>query len=169
MRIRGGGPDDASTMLAMLDGAVAWLAASGRTGQWGSEPWSDDPRRVERITGIARDDEIWVAELDGRPAGVMAVAPGPPSYVEAVHEPELYITLLVTDRAFAGRGVGRALIGKARDEAQAKGAALLRVDCYAGDDGKLVGYYRGHGFQTDAEFTVGDWPGHVLSQRVDGT
>ncbi len=110
-------------MLAMLDGAVARLAANGRTGQWGSRPWSEDPRRVERITGIARDDEIWVAEVDGRPAGVMAVAPHPPRYVDPIDEPELYITLLVTDRAFAGHGVGGALIAKAKDEARAKAPA----------------------------------------------
>ncbi|NVI92638.1 GNAT family N-acetyltransferase [Actinomadura sp. BRA 177] len=164
--IRRGGPGDAPLMLAMLDGAVAWLAANGRTGQWGSEPWSEDPRRVERITGIARDDEIWVAEVDGRPAGVMAVAPHPPRYVDPIDEPELYITLLVTDRAFAGHGVGGALIAKAKDEARAKGAGLLRVDCYAGGDGQLVQYYRRHGFAPVAEFTVGDWPGQLLSQQV---
>lgn len=165
-RIRRGGPGDAPLMLAMLDGAVAWLAANGRTGQWGSEPWSRDPRRVERITGIARDDEIWVAEVDGRPAGVMAVAPRPPSYVAPIDEPELYITLLVTGRAFAGHGVGGALIGKARDEARAKGADLLRVDCYGGGDGRLVEYYRRNGFEPVAQFRVGDWPGRLLSQRV---
>ncbi|MFA1544481.1 GNAT family N-acetyltransferase [Actinomadura monticuli] len=165
--IRGGGPADAPLLLAMLDGAVAWLAANGRTGQWGAEPWSGDPRRVERITGIARDDEIWVAEVDGRPAGAMAVAPRPPSYVDPAGEPELYITLLVTDRAFAGLGVGGALIAKARDEARAKGAALLRVDCYGGGDGRLVEYYRRNGFEPVAEFRVGDWPGRLLSQRVE--
>jgi GNAT superfamily N-acetyltransferase len=168
MRIRKGGPEDAPVMMAMLDGAVAWLAANGRTGQWGSEPWSDDPRRVERIAGIARDDEIWVAEVDGRPAGVMAVAPGPPHYVDPIDEPELYITLLVTDRAFAGHGVGAALIGKAKHEARAKGAGLLRVDCYGGGDGRLVGYYRRHGFEPASDFMVGDWPGKLLSQRVEG-
>ncbi|MGI5320748.1 GNAT family N-acetyltransferase [Actinomadura nitritigenes] len=167
MEIRSGGPDDVPVIMAMLDGAVAWLASSGRTGQWGAEPWSRDPRRVERITGIARDDEILVAEADGRPAGVMAVAPGPPSYVGAADEPELYITLLVTDRAFAGRGVGAALIGEARRLAGARGAGLLRVDCYGGGDGRLVEYYRRQGFATVAEFMVGDWPGQVLSQRVD--
>ncbi|TYB40037.1 GNAT family N-acetyltransferase [Actinomadura chibensis] len=166
MRIRRGGPDDAPAMLAMLDGAVAWLAANGRTGQWGSAPWSEDPRRVERISGIARDDEVWVAEVDGRPAGVLATAPGPPHYVEPVDEPELYITLLVTDRAFAGRGVGGALIGKAGDEARAKGIDLVRVDCYAGGDGRLVEYYRGHGFEPVGELMVGAWPGRVLSRRV---
>ncbi|HEY8478568.1 MAG TPA: GNAT family N-acetyltransferase [Spirillospora sp.] len=166
MRIRQGGPADAPVMLAMLDGAVAWLTAQGRSGQWGTKPWSNDPRRVERITGIARDDEIWVAEADGRPAGVMAVSPGPPHYVDPVDEPELYITLLVTDRAFAGRGVGSALIAKAREEARAKGAGLLRVDCYGGGDGRLVEYYRRHGFEPIAEFSVSGWPGRLLAQRI---
>lgn len=138
MEIRRGGAADAPIMLAMLDGAVAWLAARGRTGQWGDRPWSDDPRRVERITEIARGDEIWVAEVRGRPAGVMALSPEPMHYVAPADEPELYIKLLVTDRAFAGRGVGRALIGKAADEARARGVGLLRVDCYGGGDGRLV-------------------------------
>lgn len=166
MRIRRGGPGDAPLMLAMLDGAVAWLAANGRTGQWGSEPWSRDPSRVERIGAIARDDELWVAEVDGGPAGVMAVSSGPPRYVEPIDEPELYITLLVTGRAFAGHGVGSALIAKAKDEARAKGAGLLRVDCYRGDDRRLVEYYQRNGFEPVAEFTVGDWPGQLLSQQV---
>lgn len=167
IEIRSGGPADAPLMLAMLDGAVAWLAARGRTGQWGSEPWSDDPRRVERIEGIARDDELWVGQVDGRPAGVMAVAPHPTPYVDPAGEPELYITLLVTDRAFAGHGVGSALIAKAKDEARARGVSLLRVDCYGGGDGRLVEYYRRNGFEPVAEFTVGDWPGRLLAQRVE--
>lgn len=167
MEIRRGGAADAPTMLGMLDGAVAWLTANGRSGQWGTEPWSQDPRRVERITGIARDDEIWVAEVEGRPAGVMAVSPGPPHYVDPIDEPELYITLLVTDRAFAGLGVGGALIGKAKDEARAKGVGLLRVDCYNGGDGRLVRYYTRNGFEPVAEFSVGGWPGRLLAQRID--
>jgi GNAT superfamily N-acetyltransferase len=166
MEIRRGGPDDVPVIMAMLDGAVAWLAGNGRTGQWGAEPWSRDPGRVGRISGIARDDELLVAEEDAGPAGVMAVAPRPPSYVGAVDEPELYITLLVTDRAFAGHGVGGTLIGEAKRLARARGAGLLRVDCYGGGDGRLVEYYRRQGFEAVAEFTVGDWPGRLLSQRV---
>ena len=166
MEIRRGGAADAPIMLAMLDGAVAWLAARGRTGQWGDRPWSDDPRRVERITEIARGDELWVAEVPGRPSGVVALLPEPRHDVAPADEPELYIKLLVTDRAFAGRGVGRALIGKAADEARARGVELLRVDCYGGGDGRLVDYYRRNGFEAVAEFTVGDWPGRLLARRV---
>ncbi|WP_131739586.1 GNAT family N-acetyltransferase [Actinomadura roseirufa] len=166
MEIRKGGTDDVPAMMAMLDGAVEWLVARGRSGQWGTEPWSARPERVERITGIARTDDIRVAEVDGRPAGVLALSATPPHYVEAAGEPELYITLLVTDRAFAGHGVGGALIGTALDEARAAGVDLVRVDCYGGGDGRLVEYYRRHGFEPAAEFAVGDWPGRLLTQRV---
>lgn len=166
MEIRSGGTADVPVIMAMMDGAVRWLAENGRTGQWGSEPWSASPGRVDRITGIARTDDIWVAEVDGRPAGIMAVSPRPPRYVDTAGEPELYITLLVTDRAFAGHGVGGALIAKVRDEARSRGVDLVRVDCYGGDDGRLVEYYRGKGFEPVAEFKVGEWPGRLLSQRV---
>lgn len=45
-RIRPGGEDDVPAVLALLDGAVAWLVARGRPGQWGVDPLSANPRRV---------------------------------------------------------------------------------------------------------------------------
>lgn len=166
MEIRRGGLADAPAVLGMMDQAVAWLAANGRSGQWGSQPWSSTRRGMERITAIARDDTLWIAEVDGGPAGAMATSPVPPTYVPAADEPELYVTLLVTARSAAGLGVGGALLGHARRQAERSGVHLLRVDCYAGGGGGLVDYYRRNGFTSVEEFSVGDWPGCLLSQRV---
>jgi len=166
MRIRQGGPDDAAAIMAMLDGAVAWLAENGRSGQWGTEPFSTLPQRVESIAERTRTDSIWIAEIDGSPAGAMATSPKPVPYVDAADEPELYVTLLVTGRAFSGNGVGAALLAHARDEARRRGAGLVRVDCYAGGGGRLVAYYRRNGFTPVETFSVGEWPGQVLSLRV---
>ncbi|WP_242902493.1 GNAT family N-acetyltransferase [Actinomadura terrae] len=166
MEIRRGGMGDVPTIMAMFDAAVAWLVANGRPDQWGTEPWSADPRKVERITGIARTNDIWIAELDGRPAGVLAVGSAPPSYVDAADEPELYVNLLLTARDATGRGVGGALLGKARDEARAWGVGLMRVDCYAGGGGPLVDYYRRHGFEPVRTVEVNESPVQVLAQRV---
>ncbi|MFB4318891.1 GNAT family N-acetyltransferase [Actinomadura sp. 21ATH] len=166
MEIRQGGADDAPVMLAMLDGAVAWLASRGRTGQWGATPWSTDPARAGRVRDIARTDDVRIAYAGGRPAGAMALSAGPPRYIEPVDEPEVYVTLLVTDRAHAGRGVGSALLRHAREEALRRGAALLRVDCYAGDDGRLVEYYTANGFARDRTFSVDGWPGQLLTRRL---
>lgn len=164
--IRSGGPDDAPAILAMLDEAVAWLAANGRSGQWGAEPFSQIPRRVASITDQTRTDTIWIAESGGRPVGAMATSPHPMPYVDPADEPELYVTLLVTSRAFAGRGVGSGLLAHARAEARRRGVGLVRVDCYAGSGGALVGYYVRNGFTPVSAFNVGDWPGQLLSLRV---
>ncbi|MER6824715.1 GNAT family N-acetyltransferase [Streptosporangium sp. NPDC000563] len=165
MIIRDGHLGDVPAVLAMFDGAVAWLTSLGRTGQWGSEPFSADAARVERITSWATSGGMRVAELDGRPAGCLVVGPAMP-YVAPAPEPELYIQGLVVDPRFHGRGVGAALLERARAEAAGLGIALVRVDCYAGDDGRLVAYYESQGFTRTESFKVGDWPGQVLESRL---
>jgi GNAT superfamily N-acetyltransferase len=82
----------------------------------------------------------------------------------------VYVNLLVTERSYAGHGVGGRLLGYARELARERGVGLVRVDCYAGEDRALVGYYESRGFTATDPFTVrqpsGPWPGQVLAQRV---
>lgn len=66
--IRQGGEEDVPAILALLDGAVEWLVANGREGQWGTEPWSARPKAVERVRELARTGTPWIAEIDGAPA-----------------------------------------------------------------------------------------------------
>ncbi|WP_249374868.1 GNAT family N-acetyltransferase [Streptomyces sp. I05A-00742] len=164
--IRKGGVDDLPAILAMLDGAVEWLTSQGRTGQWGSEPWSSRPSTVKKVRDILETGTPWLAEVDGVPVGTLTLATEPTPYIDPVDEPEMYIQLLVTDRRHKGRGIGSALLEHAVAETRRRGVDLLRVDCYAGDDGQLVAYYRGQGFVPTETFTVGEWPGQLLEQRV---
>jgi GNAT superfamily N-acetyltransferase len=164
--IRQGGEEDVPAVLALLDGAVEWLVANGREGQWGTEPWSARPKAVERVRELARTGTPWIAEIDGVPAGTITLRQQSQDYVPPADEPEVFIHLLVTDRRHAGRGVGAALLAHAVAETRRLGIGLLRVDCYAGSDGRLVDYYRRNGFEPVQPFTVGDWPGQLLAQRV---
>jgi hypothetical protein len=41
-------PADLDPLLALTDSVVAWLAARGRSGQWGSAPLSADPGLRDR-------------------------------------------------------------------------------------------------------------------------
>jgi GNAT superfamily N-acetyltransferase len=172
MKIRTGGPGDAASVLALLDAAVAWLVERGRTGQWGTEPWSARPAAVAHVDRYTREFLTRIAEVDGRPAGVCVLAEEPQEYAPPVDEPELYIRLLVTDRALSGSGVGAALVEDARAEARRRGVRLLRVDCYRrGEDRALVRQYEALGFTATAQFTVErpgrePWPGQVLEQRL---
>ncbi len=171
MKIRTGGPADAADIIALLDTAIAWLAAQGRTGQWGSRPWSVRPAAVQRVHDYARDHLVRIAEdAEGGTVGACVLAEVPPAYATPVAERELYVRNLVTDRARSGSGIGAALIADAVAEARRRGIGLLRVDCYAGDDRRLVGRYRELGFtETDAfevEQPDGPWPGQILEIRI---
>ncbi|MEU2615920.1 GNAT family N-acetyltransferase [Micromonospora sp. NPDC007271] len=171
LTIRPGGPDDAATVLRLLDVATAWLAERGRTGQWGTEPASADPRRIAQADAWATGGGLYLAMLGDTAAGALVVGAAT-DYVPPATEPELYVNLLVTDRTHAGHGIGARLLAYAAELARDRGLGLLRVDCYGGDDRALVRFYEGCGFTATDPFTVSrpgrdPWPGQVLERRVD--
>ena len=146
MTIRAGSVADLDAVMTLMDDAVAWLVSQGRTGQWGTEPWSCFPERIEHFRKDLEQCDLWLAEIDGVPVGAMILGSEPMPYVQPIEEPEFYVRLLVTGSAYRGRGIGQALIDKARDEAKTAGIDLIRVDCYAGDDAKLPAQYVRLGF-----------------------
>ncbi|RKN39327.1 GNAT family N-acetyltransferase [Micromonospora endolithica] len=167
---RQGGPADAPTVLRLLDDATAWLGARGRTGQWGAEPASTDPRRVAQADAWAAGGGLWLAMIGDRAVGALVVGAAT-AYVPPPTEPELYVNLLVTDRAYAGRGIGGRLLAHAARLARDRGVRLVRVDCYAGDDQALVRWYERQGYTPTDRFTVpregrSPWPGQVLTRRL---
>ncbi|MFC8720720.1 GNAT family N-acetyltransferase [Kitasatospora sp. NPDC057198] len=133
---------------------------------------------AENLVLIAEPDEGPDAGPDGRPDGGPAPAPlgicvladRAPDHLPPAGEPELFVRWLVTDPAHRGAGVGAALVAEARRRARAQGIGLLRVDCYAGGDGRLVAQYERLGFTRTAAFTedrlTGPWPGRLLEQRT---
>lgn len=125
-------------VLEFIDEAVEWMVARGNTVQWGAEPWSGQPKQVARITDMVDRHDLWVAEVDGAPVGVLIVSGEPASYVRPADEPELYVNLLLVSRRRAGAGIGVRLLDFARTQATARGITLVRLDCYAGGDAPLV-------------------------------
>ncbi|HEX6352826.1 GNAT family N-acetyltransferase [Actinophytocola sp.] len=166
MRIRSGDAADVPALMAMFDEAVAWMVARGNTEQWGTQPWSSQPEKVEAIRKRVEETDLWIAELDGTPVGALITHDVPPAGVEPVDEPELYVRLLLTSRQYAGREIGARLLAYTRSLAVEQGVTLVRVDCYRGGDGSLVRYYERNGFVPTHPFTVGTWPGQVLEHRI---
>jgi GNAT superfamily N-acetyltransferase len=176
MRIRPGGPDDIAAVLALGDEAVAWMNARGNTQQWGTAPWTGSQAREAAVRDQAHGGGMRIAEdHDGTAPGTtvlgaLVITEIPAAYVPAVAERELYVNLLLVSRRHSGQGVGAALIGHAKQEAAARGIGLIRVDCWAGEDGSLVRVYERYGFSRVQEFTValpaGAWPGMLLAMRL---
>ena len=172
IHVRTGGPADAPAVLEMLDGAVAWMNARGNTEQWGTTPYSRKPAGVERVQRYTTEQEPFIAEIGsgGVPVAVgclvLGDGPSPQMPIAAAGEPERYVRLLVSDRAYAGLGIGAVLLDRAAEEARRAGVALLRVDCWAGGGGDLVAFYKRNGFTDVGRFAHGTWPGAVLERRL---
>ncbi|HEX4790230.1 MAG TPA: GNAT family N-acetyltransferase [Actinospica sp.] len=172
MQIRIAEAADAAPVLAMFDGIMEWLVAQGRTAQWGTKPWSQRHDLVTRVEARIGRGELRVAEdADGAVLGVISLSERCAEYVSPPPEPELFVNLLGTSRLAKGRNVGGALLEEARAEARRRGLRLLRVDCFAGDDGRLRDWYLSQGFAAVEPFTVRrpgqpDWPGMLLAQPV---
>jgi GNAT superfamily N-acetyltransferase len=169
-QIRGGRPEDVPAVLELLDGAVEWLVSLGRTDQWGTQPLSSYPRRVALTEEQARNGQLHLAVDGDRVVGALGVGDAA-GHAPPAAEPELYVTLLVTRRAYRGTGIGGLLLDHARRLARERGVGLLRVDCFASEDRALVGYYERQGFTATDRFEVplpsGQvWQGQVLAQRL---
>jgi GNAT superfamily N-acetyltransferase len=165
-RIRTGSAADAPAVVGLFDEAVAWLVARGQEGQWGTTPWSQRPELVARTHAWARGDGLRIAQEDGdaTPLGALVLGAHPP-HVEPIDEPEAYVEALVTSRAHAGRRIGAQLLAAAAEEARDTGAAVLRVDCWAGAP-PLVAWYERQGFRRSGRFDVRGWIGQVFTMRL---
>ena len=165
VRIRPGTAADAPRVLALFDEAVAWLVARRQPGQWGTTPWSQRPSAVGHVQRWSEGPGLRIAvDGDETPVGALALGAHPP-HVQPIDEPERYVEALVTSRRHAGRGIGAALVAAAADEAREGGAAVLRVDCWAGAP-PLVAWYERQGFERSGTFDVDGWIGQVFAMRL---
>jgi GNAT superfamily N-acetyltransferase len=154
VQFRVGSVEDTDAVLALFDANVAWLVERGREAQWGSEPWSGSPRLVGFVRDLLADGVVTIAEIEGEVVGASVVTDHPMPYVPAIDEPERYLKLLIASPAHRGERIGRRLIELARERTVADGVQLLRVDCWAGGDRRLVAYYVSEGFSPTQEIEV---------------
>lgn len=166
LRIRRATVQDAPAVLKVFDEVMAWFVEMGNEGQWGSEPWSALPRRVQLVEEACALPEAWVAEdADGRLLAALVLGEAQP-YVPAATEPEIYVRVLVASRDARARGIGRRLLAFADDRARAAGVQRLRVDCYGGGSGALVQFYESCGYARISTFDVDGWPGQLLGRSL---
>jgi GNAT superfamily N-acetyltransferase len=165
IHLRPGRIDDEQSLVELFDEAVLWLTERGLSGQWGSQLWSERPEKRERIASLAVSCGTTVAQYGNEVVGALEVNKVSPSYAPAT-EPGLYVELLLTSRRFIGEGIGTVLLDHARADCLARGLSLLRVDCWAGGQQRLVQYYESAGFTATEPFDRNGWPGQLLVQRL---
>ena len=126
MQIRQALSSDIPGILQLLARIVPVMNAEGNF-QWDSTY----PNR-EVFENDIRSGQLWVAELDSRIAGFAAITTDQePEYAEVgwdISEPAIVTHRLAVDLDFRGRGVGKALMMQAEEEARRRGITVLRVD-----------------------------------------
>lgn len=145
---RTGVPADLDALLALYDGAVAWLSARGHAGQWGDQPWSAVQHERDKVAGWLAEGAMRVVERDGDLVAAVALSP---------EEGALWIRGLVARR---GSGLGAELVELARAEAAERGLGRVRLVCWEG--GGLVAYYARLGFVAGEPVGGPAWSGRAM-------
>ncbi len=154
VQFRAGSTADTDAVLALFDANIVWLVEQGRSEQWGSEPFSENPKLVDFVRDLLSSGVVTIAEIDGDVVGSSVVTDHPMPYVPASEEPERYLKLLIASPAHRGEGIGHRLIELAREYTISEGIGILRVDCWSGGDRRLVEYYVSEGFTPTQEIEV---------------
>jgi GNAT superfamily N-acetyltransferase len=134
---------DLPRLLKFRTDASAWLAARG-TDQWAK------PFPAEHILSSIRRGEVFMIRetpLSDAAATITLDRDADPRLwtPEEIAEPALYVHKLAVDRAYAGTGLGSALLDWAGDQAVQQGAKWLRLDAWS-TNARLQTYYLDHGF-----------------------
>lgn len=161
--------DDLPFVLHLCDEAVVWLNQRGMDRQWGTAPSSAAPRIRHQYMGWIHQGTMVVAVLAGRIVGSLALNPMTPAYVahrwDSFPAPALYLEAVVTSRALAGQGVGRALLTWAERDAWAPGKTTIWLDCWA-ENAALVRYIQQMGFVTRGKFLLKEWRGQLFEKQL---
>jgi len=188
---------DPELFVDMMDSQIPWLSSIGSSGQWGSLPIREArPNIVSRPQDwIKRSEEqkAWCrewcrafvaevpapGEMDTKkavPAAALVLETVSASYVRDLlpeqdeADPFVYVAFIMSNRrvAEASKGAGAALLEVARQQAQEVGVRRICLDCYAGNERKLIRYYQSQGFKLIGDFKSDEkeWPGAVLELRL---
>ncbi|GHA85466.1 GNAT family N-acetyltransferase [Streptomyces chryseus] len=135
---------DLARLVALHDGAARWMRSRG-IAQW--QPGGKDE---EHFRLRAKEGEVWLAEAGGVPVGAYELWwDDEPAW--GVQPPVAgYVHRLMTDRAAAPPGLGRALLARAERRIAEAGRELARLDCLTSNP-RLRTYYEAAGYRVVGE------------------
>ncbi|WP_367139560.1 GNAT family N-acetyltransferase [Saccharothrix sp. HUAS TT1] len=148
IRIRRATADDVPAIVDWRRQAAAWLAAQG------SDQWSDAGLSrtafTDRVHASITRGETWIAELDGRPVGTIAVDDhaDPGLWTPDELRESVIVHRMITAPGVRGArtGVGEALLDQADAVARDRVRTWVRLDAWTTNT-RLHDYYRGRGFR----------------------
>ncbi|MGH8986711.1 MAG: GNAT family N-acetyltransferase [Acidimicrobiia bacterium] len=132
--------DQSGAVRELRDDLAIWMIERG------IEQWRPGDLPLEWVQECVSQGWVYVVLRDDELIGSVTVVWDDPLVWGEQQEPAGYIHMLMVDRQFAGRGIGRAVLGWAERSVQRSGGALARLDCARGNS-ELRGYYERAGYQ----------------------
>jgi ribosomal protein S18 acetylase RimI-like enzyme len=152
--------DDLATVQSVLAEAAAWLASRG------IDQWPVGFREDQTLRRI-RQGSVYLAFVAGEPVATITLDTwADPEFWDAP-DGAGYVHRLAVRRAWAGQGIGGALLDWAGQRVAAAGGRWLRLDCMR-DNKPLHDYYRGLGFEHVRDVELGHRISGSLFQRPTG-
>ena len=166
--VRPAGPEDAAAVA--LVGAATFLESYAGVIDGAALVRHCAEKQTEPVYAAAIADpgqRIWLAELEGAPAGYLHLTP--PELPVPVQARDLEIKRIYVLSRLHGTGLGAKLLACAQDHARRVGAGTLLLGVYK-ENHRALGFYGRMGFETvgERDFDVGgvtyhDW---VLGKAV---
>ena len=141
-RIRRATPGDEAALLAMAERMADFAVPHWRAAR---EIIDADGRDVVRaVTSGEPDHDVFIAEIDGTPAGCLYVHPAQDFFGRR----HAHISVIATTAAAEGTGVGRALMAHAEAWARERGLSLLTLNVFAAN-ARARHFYERAGFDVE--------------------
>jgi GNAT superfamily N-acetyltransferase len=150
-------------LIEIHEEASRWLLARG------IRQWKTDTFPRDRLSIRIERGEVYVVRLEAEPVGMAILQEADEDTWGARSDDALYLHGLRVLRAYAGRGIGRAILRWAEEQVMSRGRIYLRLDCLA-ENVKLRAYYENAGFRCVGEKTWEDdpdWRSSLYEKRVE--
>ncbi|WP_345955325.1 GNAT family N-acetyltransferase [Mucilaginibacter sp. PAMB04168] len=127
MNIRLATLQDIEPIMQLVKQVVPIMQATGNL------QWDDTYPNAEVYTGDVKAGQLWVAEVDGKLAGVIAIVDGQePEYAQVsgwdITEPAVVAHRLAVSPIMQGKGIAAALLHQCEVVAAQRNVELIRLD-----------------------------------------
>ncbi|MFI5274393.1 MAG: GNAT family N-acetyltransferase [Ktedonobacterales bacterium] len=138
---------DVDAAVAIEESAALWVRDRGY------DPGLPPMPFRALFAGVIARGRLYLALLDGMPAGKIALSMNDPVVWPEADADALYVHGLMVHRDFAGKQVGRAMLDWAERRARAARKRFVRLDCMA-ENPELRAYYERAGFVARGELAL---------------
>lgn len=136
---------DLDTVVAILQGASAWLRSRGL------DQWPEGFAPPERIRPYIDRGEAWLVRDDGHPVATIKISAHADADAANLWTPAerrelaLYLSKLAINQTYAGKGLGALVLRWAIDQAAQLGCKWARLDAWR-TNADLLAYYESRGW-----------------------